>query len=474
MGVNSRTRAGLAALLSAVVASLSLASQAGATTVMPVTSDGTPDSSSSGAPRELVGDPADARIVGGSTVNIAQYPWQAALVLDEALGTNDFEGQFCGGTFITSRIIQTAAHCVFDTDPDVPSQSGSDPGGDGTDFLDPNDVNIVGGRTFLNDGTTGTVGAGELNVQALYFAATFDQPTLQNDLAWIVTTAVHSQTNIDIAGAGETEFWDTNSPTQVSGWGTTSFGGSSSNHLKAATVPVISDTDMADPLVYGSDFFPASMLGAGVLAGGTDACQGDSGGPLVGPSTAFPGTPSAVRLVGVVSFGIGCGGQNKPGVYTRIAQFGIQNAVDTIETLEGTGDGGLVTGAGGLTPAPNGPGQSVIRPAPPPQPPQPPAQIPCKGKPAIIVGTDGPDQLSGTPGTDVIVGLGGNDKLSGLAGNDLLCGGAGKDTLKGGKGKDSLLGQKGKDALKGGPGRDVCKGGKGNDTAAACEVEKSI
>jgi hypothetical protein len=369
MGVTSWTRAGVAALLSAVLAYLILVSETGATTVTPVTSDGSPDTSSGGGPRELVSDPADPRIVGGSTVNIAQYPWQAALVLDEDFNTNDFEGQFCGGTFLTSRIIQTAAHCVFDTDPDNPSQGGPDPGGDGTDLLDPNDVNIVGGRTFINDGTTGTVGAGELNVQRVSFEETFDPPTLQNDLAWIVTTADHSQTNIDIAGAGETEFWDTNSPTQVSGWGTTSFGGSGSNQLKAATVPVISDTDMADPLVYGADFFPASMLGAGVLAGGTDACQGDSGGPLVGPSTAYPGTPSAVRLVGVVSFGIGCGGQNKPGVYTRIAQFDIQSAIDTIETLEGTGDGGLVTGAGGLTPAPNGPGQSVIRPAPPPPPP---------------------------------------------------------------------------------------------------------
>ena len=385
MGVTSWTRAGVATLLSAVFAYLTLASEAGATTVTPVTSDGSPDTSSGGGPRKLVSDPADPRIVGGSTVDIAQYPWQAALVLDEVFDTNDLEGLFCGGTFLTNRIIQTAAHCVFDSDPDQPSQNGGvDPGGDGTDFLDPNDLNIVGGRTFLNDGTTGTVGAGELNVQAVYFAATFDPATIQNDLAWIVTSAAHSQTNIDIAGVSETDFWDTNSPTQVSGWGTTSSGGSPSNQLKAATVPVISDTDMADPLVYGSEFFPASMLGAGILAGGTDACQGDSGGPLVGPSTAYPGTPSAVRLVGVVSFGIGCAQQNKPGIYTRIAQFDIQSAIDAIETLEGTGDGGFVTGAGGLTPAANGPGQSVIRPAPPPPTPTEPTAAPTGERAAAI------------------------------------------------------------------------------------------
>ena len=98
----------------------------------------------------------------------------------------------------------------------------------------------------------------------------------------------------------------------------------------------------------------------------------------------------------------------------------------------------------------------------------------CKGNPATIVGTDGPDQIAGTAAADVIAALGGNDTVRALAGNDVVCGGPGKDTLKGGKGKDTLLGQAGKDTLNGGPGRDLCKGGKGNDTASKCEVEKSI
>ena len=82
------------------------------------------------------------RIVGGQTTTVEQYPWQAALVFDERFGGNDFQRQFCGGALLTARIVQTAAHCVFDGDPDPR---------DNTSF-DPNDLDVVLGRTTLTSG----------------------------------------------------------------------------------------------------------------------------------------------------------------------------------------------------------------------------------------------------------------------------------------------------------------------------------
>ena len=76
--------------------------------------------------------------------------------------------------------------------------------------------------------------------------------------------------------------------------------------LCSAEVPLTGDAECrrAYPEYDGS-----TMVCAGVPEGGRDACAGDSGGPLV----------SDGRLIGVVSYGSGCGRAGSPGVYTRIS-----------------------------------------------------------------------------------------------------------------------------------------------------------
>ena len=49
---------------------------------------------------------------------------------------------------------------------------------------------------------------------------------------------------------------------------------------------------------------------------GKDACRGDGGGPLVCLDQT-----GAWNLVGIVSWGIGCGKRDIPGVYVKVNVF---------------------------------------------------------------------------------------------------------------------------------------------------------
>ena len=95
----------------------------------------------------------------------------------------------------------------------------------------------------------------------------------------------------------------------VSGWGTTSSGGSLASVLMKVDVPVVSDDDCRD--AYGQSDIADSMICAGLEEGGKDSCQGDSGGPFM----------CGNQLSGVVSWGYGCAEPGYPGVYTQTSYF---------------------------------------------------------------------------------------------------------------------------------------------------------
>ncbi len=253
----------------------------------------------------------EPRVVGGTTTTIDQYPWQAAVV--RAGSGSAFGRQFCGGSLITPSIVLTAAHCVYDTDPDCSSGGGinvcnpSDPGGDGTKRIDPNDVEVVLGRTTLSDTSTGV----EHAVDGVAYQGDdanppiFDDNTLENDIGYLVleTPATLGTTisTIDIAGGDEGAVWAPGVLVDISGWGSTVSGGSAVNTLRAASVPIVSDASCGSVLVYGSEFDSATMVCAGYLEqGGVDTCQGDSGGPLETPLEG-----GGYRLVGITSWGFG-------------------------------------------------------------------------------------------------------------------------------------------------------------------------
>jgi secreted trypsin-like serine protease len=273
------------------------------------------------------------RVVGGSTASISQYPWQAAVVFSPSkVGGDAHQRQFCGGSLLTSRIVITAAHCVYDTDPDcsllcLPGQS----------RLDPNDVDVVLGRTTLSDTSQGSERAvSVVKYQANYNPDYRGDGVPRYDVAYLVLASASAQPQIKIARTDEGALWDAGSPVDVSGWGSTSacftFCGGTVDTLRAARVAVIADSTCGSSSVYGLDFDPATMLCAGNLSGGTDSCSGDSGGPLQAPLAA-----GGYRLVGITGWGKGCGESNAPGVYTRVAGPTMRGLIqDDVSWLEST------------------------------------------------------------------------------------------------------------------------------------------
>ncbi|XP_010363855.2 transmembrane protease serine 11B isoform X3 [Rhinopithecus roxellana] len=101
----------------------------------------------------------------------------------------------------------------------------------------------------------------------------------------------------------------------VTGWGTLYMNGSFPVILQEAFLKIIDNKICNAPYAY-SGFVTDTMLCAGFMSGEADACQNDSGGPL-----AYPDSRNIWHLVGIVSWGDGCGKKNKPGVYTRVTSY---------------------------------------------------------------------------------------------------------------------------------------------------------
>jgi len=83
--------------------------------------------------------------------------------------------------------------------------------------------------------------------------------------------------------------------------------------LQEVTIPVWSNTECR--LKYGAAA-PGGIVESFLCAGqaSRDSCSGDSGGPLMINDGKW-------TQVGVVSWGIGCGKGQYPGVYTRVTSF---------------------------------------------------------------------------------------------------------------------------------------------------------
>lgn len=244
----------------------------------------------------LAAAPAPA-VVGGARTAPERGRFVVALV-DAGSRQTVAAGQYCAATVVRPDALVTAAHCLEDESGERASPR--DIRVFATHVLPLRKGRLLGVRSITTHPDFDD-GAGEAN-------ADVGVVRLRRPLAGV--------TPIALVGAGDATAWAPGAALGLWGWGNRAAGEGENFPRQLHDGVVQRYTDARCDDLYGRYFNAASQLCAGQLDGRVDACQGDSGGPLT--ATRADG---ATVLVGVVSYGQGCGRPEFPTVYTKLARF---------------------------------------------------------------------------------------------------------------------------------------------------------
>ncbi|XP_053691016.1 trypsin-7-like [Sabethes cyaneus] len=222
------------------------------------------------------------RIVGGIEVDIAGFPYQLSMRLND--------DHWCGASIISSNWAMSAAHCTYPAPP-------------------------VSSMTFRAGSSSRTTGGTIFQAAEIVNHPLYDPVTIDNDVCVIRITTSFVGTDIvpiTIVPIGTSFPHGTRSV--VSGWGMTTPGGPLPVYLHAVNIPVVGQDACRG--LWGAQRITENMICAGEF--GRDACNHDSGSPLV----------TGGRQFGIVSWGTSqCGEQ--VGVYVNIGAASIRNFINS-------------------------------------------------------------------------------------------------------------------------------------------------
>ncbi|KAM9032189.1 vitamin K-dependent protein C isoform X1 [Sarcophilus harrisii] len=227
------------------------------------------------------------RILGGRPANKGDSPWQVIL-LDSRAKLK------CGGVLIHSSWVLTAAHCV-----EHPKYL----------IVRLGEYNI---RRHENSEM-------DFSIQETIVHPNYTKSTSDNDIAllYLNKPVAFSKYILPIClpnqGLAHRELMKVGKEMVITGWGRQFEESKNRTYiLRFIKIPLASHTECSQTM---QNSVSENMLCAGILGDRRDACEGDSGGPMI---TEFRGT---WFLVGLVSWGEGCGRPNNFGIYTKVSQY---------------------------------------------------------------------------------------------------------------------------------------------------------
>ncbi|XP_008190743.1 uncharacterized protein LOC103312277 isoform X2 [Tribolium castaneum] len=232
-----------------------------------------------------------ARIVGGGNAGLGSWPWQAALYK---------EGEFqCGATLLSDTWLVSAGHCFYHSqDEHWVARLGALRRG--TALPSPYEQLRPITRIIVHPGYVDSGFINDISLLKMEF------PVIFSDYVRPICLPPPGQMVPD------------GRLCTVVGWGQLfEVGRIFPDTLQEVLVPVISTAECRKRTVFLPLYkITDDMFCAGYERGGRDACLGDSGGPLMCPE------PDGKWLLqGITSNGYGCARANRPGVYTKVANY---------------------------------------------------------------------------------------------------------------------------------------------------------
>lgn len=291
------------------------------------------------AEAEAEGDDG-GRIVGGTIALPGSVPWQVEIVTTKGITTTELDQDrelgikrqlwetqhLCGGALIAPGWVLTAAHC----------------------FVDKNDGLRALGDRAVNLGGQDLRFTTPMRIERVAIFGSYSRKgSKKNDIALVRIEPILGRTNATIAARAQpirllgTRPGDRPLALQdkvaVTGWGIT--GAHEDGDTRDLTRrPLRASPELLEvglqvkPQVECRDKVLGAAarggLGAGVICAGAganeskDSCSGDSGGPM----TRTQGRERV--LVGLVSWGVGCGIKGRPGLYANVTEPAIQKWIE--------------------------------------------------------------------------------------------------------------------------------------------------